>query len=130
MMYGRFFDMGQGVFNRPLEGVHGNGLAVLSRINGRFRRFQDADTLECRDFNHLTAQFSGQLLDVDFVSALFHGIHHIDGDNNRDSKFGQLGGQIQVPLQVRAVNDVQNRIGALGNQIISRHHFLQRIGGK
>ena len=42
-------------------------------------------------------------------------------------KLGKLGCQIQVALQVRAVDDVQYRIGPLADKIVARNDFLKRV---
>ena len=47
-----------------------------------------------------------------------------------DAKLGELRGQVKVALKVRAVDDVQNGIGALADQVVSRYDFLQRVGGQ
>ena len=54
-----------------------------------------------------------ELLDVDLVAVLLDDVHHVDGHDHRDAELGQLRGEVEVPLQVRAVDDVQNRVGTL-----------------
>ena len=64
------------------------------------------------------------------VAGLLDQIHHVDGHHDGDAQLGQLGGQVQVALQVGAVDDVQDGIGALTDQVITGDHFLQRVGGQ
>ena len=40
-------------------------------------------------------------------------VHHVDGHDHRDAQLGQLCGEVEVALQVGAVDDVQNRVGTL-----------------
>ena len=109
-------------------GDHGG--ALLCYLDGSLSRFLDAGTLQCGDLHYLAAQLLGKLLCIDLVPVLPDYVHHIDGCHHRDAQLYQLGGQIQVPLQVGAVDDVQNRIRPLLDQIIPGNHFLQGVGGQ
>ncbi len=42
----------------------------------------------------------------------------------------RLCGQIEVALKISPVHNVQNDIGALGDQVISRHNLFQRVRGE
>ena len=117
----------QCVLYRTAERVLRDGLFVLCRMNGRLGSLHDASALERGDFYHLTAQLSAKLLDVDFIAVLLDNIHHVYCDNDRNAQLGQLGGQVQVALQIGAVNDVQNGIRTFAEQVISRYHFLQCV---
>ena len=48
----------------------------------------------------------------------------------RDAELSELGGEIQVTLEVRAVDDVQDRVGTLGDEVVTGDDFLQRVGGQ
>lgn len=65
-----------------------------------------------------------------YVTALLHNVHHIDSHNNRNAKFHQLSGEIQVSFNIRTIHDIDNRIRPFVNQIISGDYFLQSIRGK
>ncbi len=73
---------------------------------------------------------TGQLRDVDLIAVLADHVHHVDGDHHGDAQLGQLRGQVQVALQVGAVDDVQDGVGALGDQVVTGYDFLQRVGGQ
>ena len=130
VVHRRLLDVGDGVLHGAGEGVHGDGLGGLGRGHSRLRRFHDALALQGGDLHDLAAQLAAQLLHVDLVAVLADNVHHVDGDDNGDAQLGQLGGQVQVTLQVRAVDDVQDGIGALVDQVVTSHHFLQRVGGQ
>ena len=130
VMYRSLFDVRQRVFNNAREGMHRNRLAVLCRVNRRFRRFHHACVLQGGDFNNLASKLSGKLFGIDLVSVFLYDIHHIDGNNHRNTEFRQLSRQIQISLQIRTVDDVEDRIRSLTDQVVSRHHFLQRVGRK
>ena len=44
------------------------------------------------------------------------------------TKFDELGGQVQIPLNIGTVHNVQNGIGVFLHQILTGHQFLGRIG--
>ena len=125
---GMLLDMGQGVLHRPGKAVEGQGPAAFRCLNGRLRRFLDAHALQGGNLHHPAAQLFPQLSGVQLVAPLFHSIHHIDGHHHGDAQLRQLGGEIQVPLQIGAVNDVQDSVRTLINEIIPGHHFFQCIG--
>ena len=127
---GGLLDVRQSVLHRAGEGVHGNGLAVLGSVNGGLGGLHDAGLLQSGDLDHLAAQLTGQLIGVDLVAVLLHHVHHVDGHHNGDAQLGKLRGQVQVPLQVGAVDDVQDGIGPLADQVIPGYHFLQGVGGQ
>lgn len=87
-MYSGLFDVGQRMLYHAAEAMLRHGLGSLSSLNGRFRRLHDAGALQCGDFQHLTAQFPGQLSDIDFVTVFTHHVHHVDRDYHWDSQLG------------------------------------------
>ena len=123
-------NVGNGVLHRTGEGVHGDGFNVLGGINGGFCGFHDTGALQCGDFHDLAAQLLCQLVGVNLIAVFPHNIHHVHGDDHGDAQLGQLSGQVQVALQIGAVDDVQDGIGTLANQIISGDDFLQGVGGQ
>ena len=123
-MYGRLLDVGESVLYHPGEGMHRYGFRSPPRLDGRLSRLHDTCSLQGGNLHDGTAQLSGQFCNIDFVPVLLHHVHHVDGNDHRDAQFGQLRRQIQIPLQVGAVHNVQNGVRALADQIIPRHHFL------
>ena len=71
-----------------------------------------------------------QFENVDFVAGLFYQVHHVEGDDNRDSKLHQLSRKIQVALKVCRVDNVQDCVGPLAHQIVSRDDFFQCVRRK
>jgi len=130
IVHGGFLNVGQGVLYAAGEGVLRNGLAVLGGINGSLGGSHHAGPLQRGDLHHLAAQLAGKLLNIDLIAVFLYQIHHVDGDDDRDAQLGQLGGQVQVTLQVGTINDVQDGIGALAQQIITGYYFFQGVGGK
>ena len=130
IVHGRLFDVGDGVLDRAGEGVHRDGLGALGGADGNLGSVHDAVALECGDLDDLAANLTGELLDVDLITVLADDIHHVDGDDHGDAELSELGGEIQVTLEVRAVDDVQDRVGTLGDEVVTGDDFLQRVGGQ
>ena len=130
IVHGRLFDVGDGVLDRAGEGVHRDGLGALGGADGSLGSVHDAVALECGDLDDLAAKLTGELLDVDLITVLADDIHHVDGDDHGDAELSELGGEIQVTLEVRAVDDVQDRVGTLGDEVVTGDDFLQRVGGQ
>ena len=101
-----------------------------SGLDGGLGGLHDAVTLQGGDLHDLAAQLTAQLRHVDLVAVLADHVHHVDGDDHGNAQLGELGGQVQVALQVRAIDDVQDGIGALLDQVVTGHHLLQRVGGQ
>ena len=130
IMHRRLLDVGDGVLYRPGEGVHRYGLSGGGSLHSGLRRLHHTVALQGGDLHHLAAQLAAQLLHVDLVAVLANHVHHVDGDHNGDAQLRQLGGQIEIALQIGAVDDVQNGVGALADQVVAGHHLLQRVGGQ
>ena len=129
-VHGRLLDVGDGVLDRAGEGVHRDGLGALGGADGSLGSVHDAVALECGDLDDLAANLTGELLDVDLITVLADDIHHVDGDDHGDAELSELGGEIQVTLEVRAVDDVQDRVGTLGDQVVTGDDLLKRVGGQ
>ena len=122
--------MGDRVLDRAGERVHRHGLGGLGGLDGGFCRVHDAVTLQGGDLHHLAAQLAAELSHVDLVAVLADHIHHVDGDDHRDTQLGKLGGEVEVALQVGAVDDVQNGVGPFSHQIVTGHYLFQGVGGQ
>ena len=47
-----------------------------------------------------------------------------------DAKLSELSGEVEVTLKVRAVDDVEYRIGTLAYQVVTGDDFLKRVRGQ
>ena len=95
----------------------GTGLCVLSGVDGSLCSLHDTCSLQSGDLNYLAAELTGKLGDVDLIAVLLDDVHHVDGDNNRNTELGKLGGEVKVTLKVRTVDDVEYSIGALADKV-------------
>ena len=122
-------DMGDGVLHAAGKDMGQFArLAFLRRLDGQFRRLAAAFALEGADLDGPAAQFPAQALEVDLVAVLAHQVDHVHRHDHRDAQFDELGGQVEVALDVGAVDDVQDGVGLFPHQVAAGHHFLQRVG--
>ena len=118
------------VLHRAFKRVLRNGLFTLSRFDRCFGGFLYSLVFQRRDFNNLAAQSPRQLGGIDFAARFLHNVHHVDRDNNGDPQLAELRCQVQVPLQIRAVYNVQDRVGTLVDQIVTCDDLLHRVRRK
>ena len=102
----------------------------LSSLNNCIGCFLDTCILQSRNLIYRTAAYFTQFLNVDVITILLDKVHHVDGHNNRNTKFHKLCCQIKVTLKVCTINDVEDRIRFLIQNIISCYNFLKCIWRK
>ncbi len=130
IVYDRFFNVCDRVFNRSRKSMHRHGSAASRSINSRLCRFHYAGALECGDFNDLTSKAARKLGSINLIAVFADYIHHVYSDHDRNTKFGKLCRKIKISFKVCTVNNVKDRVGSFSDQIISRHHFFKRIRRK
>ena len=122
------FDVSNGVLHAA--GEHMGQLSSLGSLcssHSSLCSSLGALALQCADLHRLTAQLCAQLLQVDLITVLAHQIDHVHSHDHRDAQLDQLGGQVQVTLNVGTIDDVQDGIGLLLDQISTGNHFFQRV---
>ena len=118
------------MFNRSGKRVHRYRFTILCGVHGNTGGLLNPISPQCGNFHNRTSQFPGKFLRVNGIAILAYHVHHVNGNDNGDSQFRQLGGQIQIALQIGSVNDVQNAVGTFINQVIPRHDFLKGVRRK
>ena len=125
---------------QPLDGLDGllhaagehpgqaDGLAGLGGRHGGAGGGGAAVPLQGAHLHGLAAHGGPQLVQVDPVAVLAHQVDHVHGDHHRDAQLDQLGGQVEVALDVGAVHDVQDDVGLFAHQVAAGHHFFQGVG--
>ena len=121
------FDLRESRFDIGREDLRLRKHVRLCHFDGRFRGFHDGGAFQSGDLHDRSAQLFRELRDVDLVAVLFDDIHHIDGDDRRDAQLHDLCREVEVPLEVRAVDEVQDGIGMFTQQIVSGNDLFQRI---
>ena len=100
-------------------------LALLGSGDGQLGGLLAALVLQGGDFDGLAAQLVGQLLQVDLVAVLADEVDHVDSHDHGDAELDQLGGQVEVTLDVGAVDDVQDGVGLLIDEVAAGNDLLQ-----
>ena len=67
--------------------------------------------LQSADGDDRDPEFGFQSCGVEDVSRAVDGVDHVQGDDDRDIDFKQLGRQIQVPFEVGGVDHVNDAVG-------------------
>ena len=130
IVYTGFFDVCQCVLHTAAEGMHRNRLSALCGFYSSFSRCVDIGSLQSRDADELHTHLFRQLFQINLIPVLLDQIHHVDGYDNRNAQLCELGCQIEVSLQVRTINDIQDSIRPLCNQVFSRNDFFQCVRGE
>ena len=124
-----FFNVGQGMLHAAAEYM---GHIHMGVMPCQFHRFPGgllaAQALQGADFQTGAAQSPAQFIQIQSVPVFPHQIDHIHGHHHRMAQLDQLGGQVEVTLNVGAVDDVQNGVWMLIDQIAPGHHFLRGVG--
>ena len=123
-------DLLQRVFDVLAEGDRLCRLTALCRTHGFQRGLNAVFALECADLDDRHAQCLRQCARLDGTALTAYHVHHIERDDDRQTQFHELGGQVQVALEVGRVDNVQNRVGLLGDQIVTGYNLLKRVRRK
>ena len=85
---------------------------VLRRGNGHYRCSEEC--LHCVYVNH--------------AAVLINFVHHVEGNNDRHVHLKQLHCEIQIPLNIGRVHNIDDRFRLFIQYEISRHQFLFGVG--
>ena len=123
----QLFDLGQRVLDGLGERMLCRSVLRRSGLLCRLDELPGALALDGCGLNDRNAELFGELLDVDHVAALLDDIHHVQRDNDRDAHFKQLGGQVQVTLDVGRINEVHDGVRLLVYEIVACYDLLERV---
>ena len=121
-------DMRERVLDRSAEDVRHFGVAMRVDLGDeRLGRLDAARARVGRDADDLTVQSLADAREVDRVAVFLDDVHHVDRNHHRQSEFGQLRREVEVALDVRAVDDVQDRVGVLLDEELARDLLLEGV---
>ena len=126
----QLLDVGQGVLHGAGEAVEGHSSLTGGGLHRHVGSLFDAVPLQSRDLHHRTAQNLRKLFGIEFVAAAANHVHHVHRHHHRKPQLHELGGEVEVPLQVGAVDDIEDGVRPLLDQIVAGHHFLQSVGAQ
>ena len=123
----QLLDLGDGVLDGTLERTLCGCIACLGSLFCGLDQLLGTLALDGCGLNDRHAEFLRQLLYVDHVAALLDDIHHVQRDNDRNAHLEQLGGQVQVALDVGSVHQVHDGLRLLVYEVITCNDLLQRV---
>ena len=82
------------------------------------------------DGNHGNPQRSGKGGNVDFQTAFFGDIHHVQAQNERHPHFEELNGKVEISFEIGSIHDVDQQVRIFVDQVCDRQLLLQRLGGQ
>ena len=82
------------------------------------------------DRDHRHPQLVGQLGKVDLIPVPGHLVHEVQRHHHGPLQLQQLGGQVQVPLDVGGVHNVDDGVRPLAHDEVPGHDLLHGIGGQ
>ena len=113
-----------GAPSRNWEANH-SGRSTPARLSsGRDARLAGGD--ETHDG---ASEFGRELLEIDFELVLLGDVEHVDDHHHRHLHFNQLGREVEVALEVRAVDDVDHRFGFAREDVVASDALVFARGG-
>ena len=82
-----------------------------------------------RDGHYRNAQISFHLVDMYGTAVTPHLVHHIERQHHGDPQFHQLHGQIEIPLDIGGVHDIDNTRRFFAYDKLSCDDLLRTVGG-
>ena len=110
------------------EVVHRGVHLVPGGLDGDLHQLVHALVLHGGDGHHRDAQGLGEPLDVDGAAAGGDLVHHVQGQHHGDPHLHQLEGQVQIPLDIGGVHDVDEAVRLLVQDEVPGDDLLRRIG--
>ena len=129
-MYGNLFNVCNRMLNHTAEAVLRDRLRVLGCMDSGFCCFLNAGALQSGNLNDLAAERLAQCVGVDLVAVLIYDVHHVDRNNDRNTELNELGGQVEVTLKVRTIDNIKDGFRSLLNEVVTCNNFFQRVRRK
>ena len=104
--------------------VGGLLFALFDGVHHGLEHILDATSVIGRERHHASAQQPAHHLDVQFVTALLQFVPHVQRHHHGDVHVHELGGQVQVALQVAGIDDVEDGVGMIVADVGADIHFL------
>ena len=120
---------GAAVVIRAAEVLSGRGFLVFGDMDRVPYQFIHAFIPGGGNGDDRDAQHVFHVVDVDRTPVAPDFVHHVEGDHHGDIQLQQLHGQIQVPLNIGGVYNINDGPGMLLQDKITGYQFLFGIGG-
>ena len=127
-------------FPRPIDGVL-HLVAVYRRLaqggnisprglEGDRHEFGDPSSAIADRLDAGYSKNTGELRDVQFSPRALELVEHVERQHAGFPDFDDLGGQIEIPLQLRGVRHDDHRTYAVGEEFMTRHFLVRGAGRK
>ena len=121
------FDMSDCVLYTAFKCMKGNCFSVLRHFDCFLSSLHCSFFSEGRDFANLNAKFFFKSFNINLVAVLFNNVHHVDCNDNRNTKLCKLCCKIKVSFKVCTVDDVKDSIGTFTDKIISCYNLFKCV---
>ena len=122
-------DLGQGLFHiiGEAQGGRRDG-PLLARLDGGLHHVFHTAAFERGGLHDRAAQALREGVHVDLVAVFLHEVHHVEGHDRGDAQIDDLGGEVQVALEVRRVHQVDDRVGLAAHEVVAGDDLLGGVG--
>ena len=105
-------------------------LALVDGVHRGLQHLFHAMAVKGGHGHHAGTQQTAHHLDVQFVAAFFQLIPHVQGYHHGYVHVHDLGGQVQVALQIAGVNDIQDGVRVVVADVGAHIHLLGSVLGQ
>ena len=105
------------------------GLAGLGGVDGGLHELVGVGLAQGGDLNHGAAELLGEGVGIDLVAALLEEVEHIEAEHDGQAALEDLGGEVEVALEVGRVDEVNHGLRAVLDQVVARDNLLGRVRG-
>ena len=119
---GRFGDRALDPFVEA--GLHARHHGVLER--GEDRVFERVDPVFARSdhAHHGATEFARKRVEVDREAVLLGDVEHVHDDEHRDLHLDQLRREVEIALEIRGVDDVDDELGLARQDVVAGDAFV------
>ena len=114
---------------RPAEILDGGGLLIPGNVDRMAHQLVHTGIFHRGNGHHRNAQHALHGVHIHPAAVAAELVHHVQGDHHGKTHFQQLHGEIQVPLNVGGVHNVDDGRGLFPQHKIPGHQLLAGIGG-
>ena len=100
---------------------------LLASINCGVYQLGNVGVAQSRDLKNIHTQTLGEQCGVNYIATLFEKVAHVKADNNRTAGLEHLRCQIQAALDIGYIDQVNNSIGLLVNDKVTRDYLFRRV---
>ena len=119
---------GAAVVFRTAEVLYGGRLLKLRDVQHVVDKLVDPFALGGHDRHHWETEKGFHLVDADRAAVGEHFIHHVEREHHRAVELHELHREVEVALDVRRVDDVDDRLRRLLQDEFARDDFFVRVG--